>query len=310
MRKLLLVYTILILVTKGHGQNYSNHFDYKKSDPSAIIVETQSVDSLTQLEKVVLDGFNSKIPFYHFLNKRNNKNAYVVLMHGLGGDKNHWVYPRMPYLRYTKNLTKIKDSLLRLGYNLIITDAKFHGERSYELNFRNPGTLPPMRSKNQNDAQSFYNMHVSSIKEIRLIMDYFEQRTHEPAPTFNLIGYSMGGAFSLILNNIEDRVNCVAACVPPMSRPYSETEELNWPRILAEKMKAISPLYCVTDQKSPVLMLMGKKDFFIPEQEARTFYKAISNDDKKLKFYNSGHELPDDYTDEVINWITQHNDDK
>ena len=307
MRKIFLICIILISITKGYGQNYSDHFNYKKSELKALIVERQALDSLTQFEKVVLDGFNSKIPFYHFLNERNTENAYVILMHGLGGNKNYWINPSMPYLQYTKNLTAIKDSLLQLGFNLVIIDAKFHGERSYELNFRDPSSLPPMRSKNLDDTQSFYNLYVSSIKEIRLIMDYFEQRIQDPNLKFNLIGYSMGGAFSLILNNLEDRINCIVACVPPMSRPFSEVEELNWSNELTEKMKAISPLYAATDQKSPVALLMGKTDFFIPEQEARAFYDEILIDDKKLKFYDSGHELPDAYIEDVINWITQHN---
>ena len=307
MRKICLLFIILISITKVYGQHYNDHFDYKKSALSAVVVESQTVDSLTQFEKVVLDGFKSKIPFYHFLNKRNTEKAYVILMHGLGGNKNYWVNPSMPYLQYTKNLTAIKDSLLQLGFNLIIIDAKFHGERSYELNFRDPSLLPPMRSKNKGDTESFYNMYVSSIKEIRLIMDYFDQRIQDPNLKFNLIGYSMGGAFALILNNIEDRINSVVACVPPMSRPFSEVEELNWSNELAEKMKAISPLYAAKDQKSPVALLMGKTDFFIPEQEARAFYNEISIDDKELKFYDSGHELPDAYIEDVINWISLHN---
>ena len=307
MRKIFLICIILISITKGYGQHYNDHFDYKKSDLSAVIANSNAVDSLTQFEKVVLDGFNSKIPFYHFLNKRNAENAYVILMHGLGGNKDYWVNPSMPYLQYTKNLTAIKDSLLQLGFNLIIIDAKFHGERSYELNFRDPSTLPPMRSQNQKDAESFYNMYVSSIKEVRLIMDYVEQRTQDTNMKFNLIGYSMGGAFSLILNNIEDRINSVVACVPPMSRPFSEVEALNWSNEIGEKMKAISPLYSAENQKSPVAMLMGKTDFFIPEKEARAFYGDISIEDKKLKFYDSGHELPNAYIEDVINWIAQHN---
>ncbi len=307
MRKIFLICTILISIIKGYGQNYNDHFDYKKSDLSALVVESHTVDSLTQFEKVVLDGFNSKIPFYHFLNERNQENEYVILIHGLGGNKNYWVNPSMPYLQYTKNLTAIKDSLLQLGFNIVIIDAKFHGERSYELNFRDPSSLPPMRSRNQADTESFYNLYVSSIKEIRMIMDYLQQRIQDTNLEFNLIGYSMGGAFSLILNNLEDRINCIVACVPPMSRPFSEVEELNWSNVLAEKMMAISPLYCATDQKSPVAMLMGKTDFFIPEQEAKDFFDAILIDDKKLKFYDSGHELPNDYIEDVINWITQHN---
>ena len=93
----------------------------------------QEIDSVTIFEKVVLDGFDSKIPFYHYMNKRNEEKKYVFLLHGLGDDKEDWVYPSEPYLDWSRNITSIKDSLLTLGYSLIIPDAKFHGERSYEL---------------------------------------------------------------------------------------------------------------------------------------------------------------------------------
>jgi esterase/lipase len=157
------------------------------------------------------------------------------------------------------------------------------------------------------DADIFYDMMVSTIKEVRLIMDYLEDVHKDSDMKFNLIGYSLGGGISLLLNSIDDRINSVVACVPPLGRPYTELEDLDWKKEIGEKMKAISPLYVATNQKSPVALLMGKTDFFIPEKEARTFYNEISIDDKKLKFYDSGHELPDAYIEDVINWITQHN---
>lgn len=307
MKRLYHTYILLLVISAGYGQNYKSHFEYVKLDPSAVIVEHEAADSLTKMEKVVLEGFGSKIPFYHFINKRNDENRYAILMHGLGGNKDYWVNPSMPYLQYTKNLTAIKNSLLQLGFNLVITDAKFHGERSYELNFRNPSSLPPMRSKSMEDAQTMYQLYATSVKEVRLIMDYLEKRFQDQKIKFNLIGYSMGGAFSLLLNNIDARIHCVVACVPPMSRPYSEIVDFNWPEEIAHKMKAISPLYSVTNQKAPLAMLMGKSDFFIPEDEAKAFYNNLRLEDKELKFYDSGHELPDAYVEDVVQWITEHN---
>ncbi len=37
----------------------------------------------------------------------------------------------------------------------MIPDAKYHGERSYELNFRNPGSLRPANSKSNTDPDPF-----------------------------------------------------------------------------------------------------------------------------------------------------------
>lgn len=298
---------ILFSITVGFGQNYDDHFDYKKSDLTALIVESQPLDTISQVEKVVIDGFNSKIPFYHILNKGTSEKKYAILLHGLGGNKKYWIYPSMPYLQYTKNLTAIKDSLLNQGFSLVIIDAKYHGERIYELNFRDPSYLPPQRSQSIEDANIFYDMMVSTVKEIRLIMDYLEDVHQSTDMKFNLIGYSMGGSISLLINSIDDRIKSVVACVPPMGRPYTELADFDWEKDIKEKMKSISPLYVATDQKSPVALLMGKTDFFIPEQEARNFFADITIEDKILKFYDSGHELPDEYVGDVINWITKHN---
>jgi len=298
----------LLLIPKGYSQIATGHFDYEKSSPSAVMVGSGAIDSQTRYEKIVLDGFGSKIPFYHFINQRNSNNSYAILLHGLGGEKDYWIYPSMPYLEYTQNLTSIKDSLISLGFNLVIPDAKYHGERSYELNFRNPASLPPGFSKNKEDALIFYDLYVSTIREVRLIMDYLEESNQDSDLTFNLIGYSMGGAFSLILNHLDQRVHCVAACVPPLARPFSELENLDWPGEIAEKMKAISPFYVATDQEAPVAIFMGKTDFFIPMEEAESFFEMIPVEDKKLKYYDAGHELPADYMEDVIHWIMEHHE--
>lgn len=307
MRYILSISLLLVSVVNSMGQNPFFDFDYEKSNRKAVVVDSKSIDSLTRMDKVVLDGFDSKFPFYHFINDRNSDNSYVILLHGLGGSKEYWVNPSLPYLQYTKNLTAIKDSLLDLGFNLVIPDAKYHGERTYELNFRNPASLPPPFSKTQADADIFYDLSISTIKEVQLIMDYIESRHKESIIKFNLIGYSMGGAFSLLLNTIDERINSVVASVPPLALPFSALEQLNWSGEISQKMKAVSPFYYATDQKSPIVMLMGKTDRGIPVAEAREFYTKIPIDNKKLKFYDSGHELPNDYINEVISWIIQHN---
>ena len=52
---------------------------------------------------------------------------------------------------------------------------------------------------------------------------------------------------------------------------------------------------------------MGENDFFVPANEAKQFYEQIKLKDKNLKFHNSGHELPDEYINDVLDWIVKHN---
>ncbi len=291
----------------GYSQSAKPVFDYEPQILTAQIVTSQAIDSVTQFEKIVLDAFGSKTPFYHFSNQRKFNKPYVFLIHGLGGNKDYWLYPSMPYLDYTKNLTTIKDSLLTLGFSLVIIDAKFHGERSYELNFRDASSLPPALSNSKEDAMLFYELYVSTVKELRLIMDYLEMRYQNSDLNFNIVGYSMGGALSLILNTADHRLNCVVACVPPLSRPYLEVKNLVWPEDIVNHMKSISPFFCADNQKAPVALLMGTNDFFISQDEANTFFNRISQNDKHLKFFNSGHLLPSDYIGDVLDWIVKHN---
>ena len=234
----------LILSFSGQAQKLSDILAYERPDFNAVVVKGGPMDSVTRFEKVVIDGFDSRIPFYHIINERNNENRYAILLHGLGGNKMYWIYPSEPYLQYTRNLTAIADSLVQLGFSLIIFDAKYHGERSYELNFRDASYLPPGLSQNEEDAYTFHEMYVSTAREVRLLMDYVESFHKNEQVIFNLVGYSMGGGISLLVNAVDDRINSVVACVPPMGLPYSDLKGDDWSDDLKQKMKSITALVC------------------------------------------------------------------
>ena len=46
----------------------------------------------------------------------------------------------------------------------------------------------------------------------------------------------------------------------------------------------------------PVLLLAGRKDFFGPEADAQTLLRVIPFVEKELVLYDSGHQLPAEYT--------------
>lgn len=289
-------------------QTKANLFDYDKEiEKTGVVVQSQKLDSATTFEKVVLDGFDSKIPFYHYINKRINSNKYVFLLHGLSDSKEDWVYPSEPYLEWSKNLTSIKDSLLVLGYNLIIPDAKFHGERKYELGFRPPESLPPVISKNEKDSQLFETLMTSTVKDLRIIMDYIQLRNSITDQTFSVIGYSMGGNFAILLSAFDNRISSVVACVPPINLPARGLEMFNWSEEVIQGQKDITPMKYAELQSSPILLLMGKKDFFSTEEEVSRFFEKVPIKDKELKYFDSGHILPNEYKFDAIQWIIKHN---
>ena len=74
-----------------------------------------------------------------------------------------------------------------------------------------------------------------------------------------------------------------------------------------DKMKATTPLHCATDLKAPLLMLMGKTDFFTSVEDAENYYSKLSNPDKEIIFYDSGHELPPEYINDLLEWVKRQN---
>lgn len=308
MKHLLALLFFLLSINQITSQNRTDVFDYKKKiNNIATVVQSQQIDSVTVLEKISIDGFNSKIPFYHFINKRNNTKNYIILLHGLGGSKNDWVRPSKPYLEWSENLSAIKDSLISLGYSIIIPDAKYHGERSYELDFRPAESLPPMLSRNEKDGKHFETLMTSTVKDVRIIMDYLQFQFEIPDIKFGIIGYSMGGALAILLNATDNRISSVVACVPPLNHPEKELLKFSWSEEINKGLSDVTPINYSIFQKSPILLLMGNKDFFYTEEEVSSFIKKVPITEKELKYFNSGHMLPIEYKLDAIKWITNHN---
>ncbi|WP_370390446.1 alpha/beta hydrolase family protein [uncultured Winogradskyella sp.] len=304
----LVLFVIFGSLLEALGQTTTHLFDYDSStERAASVVQRLEIDSVTTFEKVVLDGFDSKIPFYHYINKRTNKNNYVILLHGLGDSKEDWIYPSEPYLDWSKNTTAIKDSLVSLGYNIIIPDVKFHGERSYELGFRPPEDLPPGFSKNEEDSIIFETLVTSTVKDLRIIMDYIQNSNNNSDLSFNVIGYSLGGNLAILLSIFDNRITSIVGCVPPVNLPARDLEMLDWPEKIKQAQMNITPMTHAKNQKTPTLLLMGKKDFFANESEVSGFFEKVSTEEKKLKYFDAGHILPNTYKVDAIEWITQHN---
>ena len=146
----------------------------------------------------------------------------------------------------------------------------------------------------------------STVKDVRIIMDYLQLRFEVPDLKFNIIGYSMGGAIAILLNATDNRITSIVACVPPLNHPEKEIMGFNWSKEIKNGLSNITPSNYSVFQKSPIMLLMGKKDFFYTEKEVSTFIKEIPKTKKELKYFDSGHVLPNEYKLDAIRWITKH----
>mgnify|MGYP001004842634 FL=1 len=117
----------------------------------------------------------------------------------------------------------------------------------------------------------------------------------------------MGGALAIILNASDSRISTVVACVPPLNHPEKELLEFSWSEEINKGLSDVTPINYSNFQKSPILLLMGSKDFFYTEEEVSSFFKNIPITEKELKYFEAGHVLPNEYKIDAIRWVTKHN---
>ena len=87
---------IYLLFTSGSlfAQADTSHFSYfEKEEYNAFIAESTTLANGTTQEKIVIDGFDSRVPFYYITPNNKEENKFILLLHGLTGSKDGWVYP-------------------------------------------------------------------------------------------------------------------------------------------------------------------------------------------------------------------------
>ncbi|SNZ01356.1 alpha/beta hydrolase family protein [Flagellimonas pacifica] len=294
-RPLIIAFALILISTIISAQEITADLGYFPNlEFNDKIVGSNTDDNGNTFEKIVIDGFDSKIPFYNIKPKEQKEGKYVILLHGITGNKDNWVNPTTSL---SEKYVKLKDSLLTLGYSVIIPDAKYHGERSYQGNFASPLTFFSLQ-----DLQKVYNLYTSSVKDIRIIIDYIESKSTSKPQIFDVIGYSMGGQMAILLNSVDERLNRVVVCVAPLDTQKG-SKRIGMNEDSAKSLELLSPKNYAMLQKAPITLLMGTKDGWYTKGEAQDFFDKITIKDKTLKFYESGHYLPDEFITDTIKGI-------
>ncbi len=292
------IFLFLLLQSLVYAQVQTADLNYEpRKEYNADTVQSRNYADEYISHKIIIDGWDSKVPFF-LIHPNEPTGRFVILLHGLGSSKDGWIYPLSDLSR---RYILLKDSLLSLGFSVIIPDAKYHGERSYEANF-----TPPLALLTPSNLDIIDDMWITTVKDLRLIMDHVESTTSLD-PSFRVVGYSMGGMLALMLNSADKRLNSVVACVAPLDVPKVCTDILGWnDENAAKSLEHISPHNYAKTQLSPVCLLMGKSDPYYSEEEANAFYDEITLADKKIEFYESGHHLPWEFIGMTIQWINDH----
>lgn len=260
-------------------------FDYDPGIPleSKLVEQIETAEYVR--EKIVFRGVNdSRVPGYLAIPKLGSAPyPCVLLLHGLNQNKEIW---------WTDNGFasggELSKQLLLSGFAVLALDAEYHGERMTNNDYESPRVFT---LEKRWTMRSNY-MTVQTVREYRRVIDYLMTRNEIDTNKIGMIGYSMGGYQTFSLTAIEPRIKVSVACVTPIiEKPYSPRAAYHF-----------APY--ITTQ--PFLMLMGKTDPLYSMKEAQQLHGFIGSNTKELIFYDSGHQLPVEWTERAVAWMEKY----
>lgn len=212
----------------------------------------------------------------------------LIGLHAMGRSHMRWWQADLngrPTIEQTHRITQMA---LQQGYAVVAIDARAHGQR------RHPGQPHPaqriMRDMHWfGQRQAYERMIIDTVRDHRVLLDWLVRQPHLDAGRITAAGYSMGAQGALLLAALDERVQAVAAMVPPH---------------LDDKVAAVAPLQLVAGlQGKRVWLLTGDDDDHASPKQNQALFDAIPSADKKHLRFGSGHLLPTDYVGQLSDWF-------
>jgi len=212
----------------------------------------------------------------------------ILQIHGLNASKDDfWEFEY-------HHAELVTQELLKSGFALLGLDMPYHGERSYENDFEPAAAMLFEKGL----GYRFRDMIVQTVIEYRRAMDYLATREEIDHKRIGTLGYSIGGVAAFIVTGLDERIQTTVACVAPTMKPR--------PFLPVEKYVSgiAAHTFAGAVDGRPFLMLNGEKDDFnCTVGEAKQLFQMINSDRKDIIFYDSGHCLPKEHSQEAVNWL-------
>jgi dienelactone hydrolase len=212
----------------------------------------------------------------------------LVGLHAMGRSHMRWweaEFNGRPTIEQTHRITQMA---LQQGYAVVAIDARAHGQR------RNPGQRHPAQRAMRDmhwfgRRQAYEQMIVDTVRDHRVLLDWLVAQPHLDAGRISVAGYSMGAHCALLLAALEDRVQAVAAIVPPH---------------LGANVAAVAPINLIDGlQGKRVWLLTADEDDHETPKQNQALFDAVPSQDKKHLRFESGHLLPTDYVEQLADWF-------
>jgi cephalosporin-C deacetylase-like acetyl esterase len=272
--------TAIPIVNQEVYQSIVQFYEYDRNIPlDAQIVSNENYEGANK-QKIIFRGVNnSQVPSLLIVPKDGQLTHPIVLIaDGLGGEKNWWVDDKSFSLGGL-----VTKSLLKKGFAVMVCDAVFHGERSWENSYSSqpwPWNYP----------YTFRHIVMQTGIEYRRAIDYLTTRADIDTSRIGMMGISMGGVITFALSSIDSRIKSAIAGLTP---PFKEYE-----------FQSIAPsTFASRVQVNSFLMFIGTKDELYSTNEARKLFDMISVKKKEFIEYNTGHYVSKEYADMASEWF-------
>ena len=184
---------------------------------------------------------------------------------------------------------QVAPALAKKGFAVLAPDMPVHGER--------PGS--PWELQRNKDWLRAIQLHRRAIIDIRQCIDLAEQRDDlDVSKGVVLAGYSMGAWLHSVAGPIDPRVRAMVLMV---GGAHDLAHVAPLLRMLPQAAAA-NPLVALPEFGRPLLMLNGRHDPVVTPDMAQRLYDAAA-EPKSLKWYNSGHLLPERAYLDAADWI-------
>lgn len=257
--------------------------DARTGAPTVIEQQPQSGGSHYSAERVMLrvpDEDGREVPVRLCLPTNPPPYASVLLLHG------HKLNKEWATFRFA-------ESLAAQGIASVAYDLPDHGERArddfatfwdyrYELETMASGIRP-------------------SVVDGRRVLDYLSSRPEFDTEHIAVMGYSLGSYVGGILMGVDPRP---LALVQNVGGANKEVEDLA--RVVPELWSAYAPFFPSYFPPEvaprPIFMLNGVYDLVVSTNDAQYMYDSWLPP-KEIAWYASGHDLPDQATDDAVAWL-------
>ena len=258
-------------------------FDYDRGIPlnARVVARLDSPEYVR--EKIVFSGGRGdRVPGYLGLPTAGEGPYPVVLaLHGGNFSKESWWLAES-----FERGGLLTDALLRSGIAVLALDAQYHGERAANNDY-----LPLEQMYFEHGWFARYrDMLVESVMDWRRALDYLESRPEIDMQRIGIIGHSTGGIMAAHLAALDARIGTIVLCVAALSEDW---------------LYPLQPVQFAAriDKAARVLVLAGRSDPLINVEDTQRFFTRIGSEQKELRFYDSGHELPEEYLERALAWL-------